>query len=602
MLKMPSAVVCLFVTVLIAGTALPLAGCRRLSNPFASKVASEQSEKPQDSSLNGMGIPEDERSFLSDESIQTVKELGSFSEDLEPAWIGKVKVRPDMQASNPAKTQYADFMTGAQIHDFQIQMIQAIQAAKRGKSPALGPNATGMRFERCDKGSTVLPSSTNPDDCGYLVENPKAGVTPQFEFYVLGTPGHMRQYIYVTTDVLQRPAVFSFNRPLPTNVALIYRPDSWQKVLLTVIVPAQNNFDPALSKYMGEKLLGKVWGLIGTGDHPRNLHDFTLQWEKQQFQKATILATTTAADLALILLSAGSASGVVAAWRTAGTAAGHVASKGLTSVAGKAAAQKFAQDFGWAILQSTLVGGSLYAGLHLDRLRTDVDSGPLKNALNVGFVLSQLTTLYDVGSLIRNSPKLVGNARKLLFEGELRAKFMSLVKGPKPKLTNDERVKYLGIVKKYWGLIVIKNPRAVHNTLAHADLDTFAADVKEKSKSALEEFKAMRAERALNRSREATTTTGKVATQESGEPQNLEELRDAARAALGRCDLPAPCLGLNGDASALSRDEIDSARADMQRRFDPESHENAPRDVKEILEELMRTVNESHSQLVRARR
>ena len=361
--------------------------------------------------------------FYSPDSLALTEGLTAFAENIGPGWIGKVKIRPDVDGNDERKSQLPAFVSAAQAHAIQQAMAAAVEnhAAHLNQNPTEGPDAasaidngdsTKLIFDRCDKGSTTLNMSKNPNDCAYLVTQPKKGQVVQFEFYLQGPPGNMHQYIYVTTDISQRPAVFYVAQKLANTVNVTYRPDSWQDVLLTTVLPSDTEFTSDQSQYVNEKLIGTLWGIVDTGPAPKDLREFTLKWERQQYQKATILAAVSATQVALTLVSAGSATGIMGAWHTAAAAGGKLMLEAGARKVTALAAKEFLTSSAWLMVKAGALTGSMYSTLQLKRLQADQDPGPLKDALNVAFMLSNISVLYDVAGFLKGigAAKVVASA------------------------------------------------------------------------------------------------------------------------------------------------------------------------------------------------
>ncbi len=434
--------------------------------------------------------------FYSPDSLALTEGLTAFADDIGPGWIGKVKIRPDVDGNDERKSALPAFVSAAQADALQKSMVAAVEnhAAHLKQNPTEGPDAasaidngdsTKLIFDRCDRGATALTMSKDPNDCAYLVTQPKKGQVVQFEFYLQGPPGNMHQYIYVTTDISQRPAVFYVAQKLANTVNVTYRPDSWQDALLTTVLPSDSEFTPDQSNYVNDKLIGKLWGILDTGMAPMDLREFTLKWEKQQLQKATILAGVSATEIALTLVSAGSATGIMGAWNTAAAAGGklmlEVGARKVTSLAAK----EFLTSSAWLLVKTGMLTGSMYSNLQLKRLQADQDPGPLKDALNVAFILSNISVLYDISGFMRNlgvakaaasaesaaqsgaaavvrSASLVDNQRglesiqKLFFEDTIRRKFTAL-KSIKSFENAEKALKYKSLLEKNWLIFKSQN-------------------------------------------------------------------------------------------------------------------------------------------------
>ena len=257
------------------------------------------------------------------------------------AVVGKNTVRLwHTDDTDPRKTDFAPFLTAGSVSAIQKQMIAAVRASATNDIESIAH--LPYTFLGCGS-SWVLGQLGRPDlepgpaaakECGFLVDNVPEGRLRQFEF-VIGKSN--QQFIYVTTNVLQRAAVFVVNQPLRERVLLWARPDSWGDTLELAAVTTKSELDEHVTSDHDQAAeMKRALRLFGT---PTSLSDASIRWYDKQrnieAKKPVFGATLAAIGAAFGITEA------LAGWGlfTAGTsgAATITAAEGATVWAGASA-------------------------------------------------------------------------------------------------------------------------------------------------------------------------------------------------------------------------------------------------------------------------
>lgn len=237
--------------------------------------------------------------YLDDKELsQTLEEqFGRFEGRL--ARIGKVTVRLwHSQPDHPEKSEAPLFLPPRAVTQLQQDLVNAVHAAG---NPSRA-NTLPYRFAGCES-TGMLRLFRKPDleagpeaaqACGVLVNRPEEGKLRQFEFI---TSADNRQFIYVTTDIFQRAAVFEATRPLKDRVFVLARPDSWKAEIELLGVNTVPEFrSDNSSHYMQSQELKRALNLWNA---PSSLFDASRRWYEKQVnieaRKPVVGATLSAA-------------------------------------------------------------------------------------------------------------------------------------------------------------------------------------------------------------------------------------------------------------------------------------------------------------------
>lgn len=240
--------------------------------------------------------------------------------------IGKVTVRlwhddPDSEQ----RSEFPEFLPPASVSYLQREFQKSLSSSSSqweflgcGSSGAL--SLAGKR--ELNAGGEAVSA------CGFLVNKPPEGKLRQFEFYIEGSS----QVVYVTTDILQRPAIFRQKALLKSRVAVLTRPDSWGKTIDFVAVKSAP-FNLASSS--DQKSAQNLKTALQLFNLPSSLSDASVRWYGKQVNveaRKPIIGGTVSA-IGAIVGATQLASGVAALTAGSAGAVGAAGAAGSGAVA-----------------------------------------------------------------------------------------------------------------------------------------------------------------------------------------------------------------------------------------------------------------------------
>lgn len=357
------------------------------------------------------------------------EEVHSALMAIRPVRIGKVKVHPRRAATGAQpgqndKSDYPEFLSNHETQDLQDQMRDAVENVG-------GQADTPLKFVGCritpalgdvnTLTGEVGTGSNNPKDCTAWLEKDwgtgPLGDTRQFEFVVSrGPQGTLHQWIRVTGSWNELSAIFMVQPPLSEPAMLHYRPDSWKKEL-AFLAPFSTR------KPFNEEEVTIATKMLGLKSElpPKTLEDFSKVWLARQIQGGRTNAAFVSAQILLTTLSAGQ---MGVAWGSLSAASKNLAVAVSTQAGKRAAAQAFATS----LFQFSVLSGGVVAavGIPLHRQISDLENGPFKASLQFAYFLSQVSAVYNVFAIAKQSA-LFTQSSKLLFRKEA----LTLLRNPK---------------------------------------------------------------------------------------------------------------------------------------------------------------------------